>query len=435
MSKRLNHKYLLLVILSCTFFEIRAQDTIPLTEVIRQAMQHNFDVIVASGSAQIAVINNSKGEAGMFPQIRAGVFDNYSINDLRQRFANGQEITSPNAGGNQFGAFIQADWIVFDGLSMFHSKRILETLDEQAKLDLQLRMLETTRQVSNAYAELQRLNSLISFTSEIIGIAEERNKIEKLRWETGLVAKSNYLRSAVSLNQLLVSNINYKADYQKAIGNLNALIGVNQSMQWYPESIAKNNFEIENTLLAGVEGNGNIKRLLLQQELMSLEVKRAKARQLPTIALNGSYNFNRVDNTAGFSLLNRTYGPQAGIAINIPLFNAGSLMRSVKRSEVMLKQSEQLIQAERVRTSALLESNTSALKQIEDVIKLEQQTIEWSRELVEIEMERLKKGQTDVTALYQIQTDYENAAVRLSDAIYRRTLTQNEIKFIMGNVQ
>ena len=419
----------------CFFSKMHAQDTIPLNEVIRQALMHNFDVIVASGNAQIAEINNAKGEAGMLPQVRAGVFDNYSTNDLRQRFANGQEITSPNAGGNQFGAFVQVDWVVFDGLNMFHSKRILETLDEQAKLDLQLRMLDVTKQIGNAYAELQRLQSLISFTSQIIGIAEERNKIEKLRWESGLVAKSNYLRSAVSLNQLLVSNLNYKADYQKALGNLNALIGAEISMIWYPESADMNKFEIENILLGGVESNGNIKRLLLQQELMSLEVKRAKARQLPTIALNGAYNFNRVDNTAGFSLLNRTYGPQAGIAINVPLFNAGSLQRAVKRSQVMLKQSEQLIATERIRTNALLESNKLALQQIEDIIKLEKQTIEWSQELVTIEMERLKKGQTDVTALYQIQTDYENAAVRLSDAIFKRTLTQNEIKFILGNVQ
>jgi outer membrane protein len=419
----------------CMCFKMHAQDTIPLNEVIRQALMHNFDVIVATGNAQIAQINNSKGEAGMLPQVRAGVFDNYSTNDLRQRFANGQEITSPNAGGNQFGAFVQVDWIVFDGMSMFHSKRILETLDEQAKLDLQLRMLDVTRQVGNAYAELQRLSSLISFTSEIITIAEERNKIEKLRWETGLVAKSNYLRSAVSLNQLLVSNLNYKADYQKALGSLNALIGVIPSMLWYPEEVDTNKFEIENTLVGGTETNGNIKRLLLQQELMSLELKRAKARQLPTIALNGSYNFNRVDNTAGFSLLNRTYGPQAGIAINIPLFNAGSLKRAIKRSEVMLKQSEQLIATERIRTNALLEANAMALRQIEDIIKLEKQTIDWSQELVTIEMERLKKGQTDVTALYQIQTEYENAAVRLSDAIFKRTLTQNEIKFILGNVQ
>ena len=72
---------------------------------------------------------------------------------------------------------------------------------------------------------------------------------------------------------------------------------------------------------------------------------------------------------------------------------------------------------------------------VKKYIKIEKETIAWSKELVDIEMERLGKGQTDITALYQIQTDYENAAILLSDAIYQRTITYNKIKFILGNVQ
>jgi outer membrane protein len=411
------------------------QDTIPLQDVLKQALMHNFDVIVASGDAQIAGINNAKGEAGMLPTVSAGVFDTYSTNDLLQRFANGQEITSPNAGGNQFGAFVQLDWVVFDGLRMFHSKRRLEALDEQAKINLQLRMLDISRQVANAYAELQRLETLIEFSSQLITIAEERKQIEKMRWEAGLVAKSNFMRSGVSLNQLVVSNLNYKSNYSKTLGTLNALIGVERSMMWWPSKNAEATLEFENILIGGVETNANIKLLLIQQQVRNLELKQAKAGRFPTVALNGAYNFNRVDNTAGFSLLNRTYGPQAGITINMPLFNAGSINRNIKRGEVLVKQSEALVSAERIRTAALLEGNKASLAQIESILKIEKETIAWSKELVDIEMERLRKGQTDITALYQIQTDYENAAIRLSDAIYQRTITYNEIKFILGNVQ
>jgi len=206
-------------------------------------------------------------------------------------------------------------------------------------------------------------------------------------------------------------------------------------MMWWPSKNAEVTPEFENILIGGVETNANIKLLLIQQQVRNLELKQAKAGRFPTIALNGAYNFSRVDNTAGFSLLNRTYGPQAGITINVPLFNAGSINRNIKRGEVLLKQSEALVSAERIRTAALLEGNKASLAQIESIIKIEKETIAWSKELVDIEMERLRKGQTDITALYQIQTDYENAAILLSDAIYQRTITYNKIKFILGNVQ
>lgn len=409
-----------------------AQKVMTLEEVIARAVSRNFDVLIETENVSLAALDNSASGAGMLPRINLGAGDTYSTNNILQRFASGQEITSPNAAGNQFNAFIQADWQIFDGMRMFYRRDRLDVMEEKAKVDLQNRIQQLTQQVSSQYANLIRLDKLIGFTRNIIHINEEKSMISRVRWESGSTSKSEFLQSNLALNEQKVNLLNHQLNFRAQRASLNELMGAEAEEEWNPlthdgESVALDYEQVLNEVL---NNNLQLKSMMLSQRSLELAKKEAAASALPSVNLFAAYNFTRVDNTAGFSLFNRSYGPQAGFSVILPLFNAGDIQRTKKKAEVTLKQSEWLVLQTKNRLGIRLSQLLRDLEEINSILTIESETNVSAAEWVNIELERLKNGQSNITEVYIAQMSLENSIQRLSEAEYRKAVIIAELKML-----
>lgn len=425
-------RYILIYLLFILSQMSYAQSVMSLDEVIAKAISLNYDIQVETLNLNAAELDNSSSGAGMLPRVNLGVGDTYSTNNILQRFANGQEITSPNAAGNQFNTFIQADWLVFDGLRMFYRKDQLELLEEKAKVDLQLKMQELVRQITDQYANLLRLNELIAYAEDIISINIEKEEIAKMRWETGTSSKTEFLQASLALNEQQVNLLNRKIEFRSQRAEINKMMGEAADLEWSPQ--ATNAAAVEEDYAALLEkmksNNLSLKSSQLQLNAVSKSLKEVKAARLPQINISAAYNFTRVDNTAGFSLFNRSFGPQAGISLIVPIFNAGDINRNVKKAEIQLKQSEVLRMQISNSLNIQLTRLISDLSMTRDIIAIEKETKTKAEEWVNIELERLKNGQSNITEVYIAQTTLENSTQRLADATYRLELLSTELRLL-----
>ncbi|MFN9954683.1 MAG: TolC family protein, partial [bacterium] len=105
-------------------------------EAVRIALENNYDIRIAQGDADIAHLNNTKGNAGMLPNINLVVNENFTLSAFQQKLANGNEFVSSGAPFNAANAGVQLAWTVFDGRRMFIAKNRLEQTDALGQLNL-----------------------------------------------------------------------------------------------------------------------------------------------------------------------------------------------------------------------------------------------------------------------------------------------------------
>ena len=104
-------KSILPLLLCAALAGARAQTTPPelLTAeaAVGIALQQNFDIRVVRADAEIARLNNTKGNAGMLPNVNLVVNETFTLSAFQQKLANGNEFTSPGAPFNAANAGVQ----------------------------------------------------------------------------------------------------------------------------------------------------------------------------------------------------------------------------------------------------------------------------------------------------------------------------------------
>jgi outer membrane protein TolC len=169
-------------------------------------------------------------------------------------------------------------------------------------------------------------------------------------------------------------------------------------------------------------------------EISELMVKSVSGERLPTVTLSGAYNFSRTDNSAGFSLLNRNYGPVAGINVGVPVFTGGTIGT---RKEVALLQTEiTKLQYEELKLTLLtrFESLVNAYSNYVQMRELQLTTVELANENFEIAQNRFRLGQAGILEVREAELSYQQAITRLFDLEYEIKISETELLLLSGKL-
>ena len=312
-----------------------SQQILTLETATRQCLENNFQVQLGKIELDMAVANNTRGNAGMLPRVGVLVGNSLSNNNIRQRFADGRVITRDFVFSNTTNAAVAANWTIFDGYRMSATKQRLEVLESLGFLNIKAVANEVIGQMITAYFEVGRQQSLFQNLQTLLNMSEERLRLATEKLNAGVVAKTEVLQTTLDRNVLIDNIMRQKNAIEQAKINLQTAIG--QPKMELAEDFnidTKNLFFEENklmtleTLLAQVfEKNIDLK---MQQQfifLSQISQKEAKSLRQPTLALNGSYGFALTENQAGFALSNFNLGLNVGIAATLPLYDGGNVRR------------------------------------------------------------------------------------------------------------
>lgn len=411
-----------------------AQETLTVEQAVEIALKNNYDILLAKNEAEIADRNNTVGNAGMLPRITGNVGDNFTLNNLNQKFSNGNEINTNGVTGNNLSAGVALNWTLFDGLKMFATKSKLKRLEEIGELNFKDEVQTVVANVMLAYYDVVRAEQQLKAIDEAIKISEERVKLADAKFQVGTSGKTDWLQAKVDLNAQKSAALTQRKTIEQRKGDLNNLLARNTETDFsVTDSIPLN---LAEQLTAEDLDNKNFQ---LQAAMKNVEVAKYSKKEifsqfLPLLNANLGYNYNRSNNSAGFFLVNQTNGMNAGFTLSVPLFNGLNTLRQNKIAAIQITSSQFNLEKARFQTKLNFYKALKDFQNAQQLLKLEEENIQLANENNKIATERFRLSQSTSIEFREAQKSYIDALTRLVNARYMAKAAETELKRLRGEL-
>jgi outer membrane protein TolC len=425
-----------LMVVQAAYCQTDKAPLLTLEDAIAQGLSANFDIKVLKNEEAIALIQNNWGNAGRLPTINGTAGYNYSNTNLRQKLVNGTLIERNGASFQNENANVQVQWRLYSGGRVIAAKKRLEQTALIANLQIRQQANQVVYNIITAYLNILRLEKQLEATNETIKLFEERKKLAENRFNIGVAPKSDFLQATADLNlqRNLVITLENNIALSKTFLNNQLARNPDEAFE-VSDNVADANLPNRKELLASIDSlNPQLLINKTQSLVLMQQAKEINAQRLPIVTINAGGNLNNNNNSAGFTLQNTTYGPNAGIGIAIPIFQGGVVKQQLRVNEV--QQKNQALSLEILRNN-LLTSLANAYNNYENArrqLELERQNLEVIKENNVIAMERFKKASITTVEFRQTQLDLVESQTRIINAQYQMKQAEADIMLIVGKL-
>ncbi len=410
-----------------------AQELLTLDMAIERALQHNFDIRIARTDAKQAEVNNTAGNAGMLPNLdlRGGL--NTASQNVRNEFIDGRVQQVSNAPSFGYNGSVNLNWTLFDGGRMFLLKKQLNVLELAGEAQLKERVQSVVSQTIQAYAQVvwQRQQGIAIDTGLVL--ARTRMELSLLKYKTGTSAKVDYLQAQVDYNSRQSDSMRQLAALNASFATLNMLMGGDADYIYtVQDSLAIDTSLLPEhaELLENINPSLSIARY--NAEASQLNARMAKANYFPVIALNGAYAYNNTQSQSGFIAFSQSYGPSAGLTLNMPLFRGGNVRREAKIASLQAVRDQLLYERQGTEISRQYRTAWRDYQVSVGAYDLERRSIEAAKENVFIQKERFKAGIATTLETREAENSYVQALVRYYTAIYNLKVNETRVLELEG---
>jgi outer membrane protein TolC len=456
-----------LFVFSCAV--THAQDELSLAQAIQIGLQNNFNVQIGKLNEDLAKINNTWGQAGLFPTINLIGSQPNSI--VQRKPANPFAVAGKNISDNLTGQ-LDAQFTLFDGFFVRLSKERLEKLEELSSGNARFVMENTVQAIILGYYQMLLQQEQLNVLVKNKAFSKERYDYVKLRKELGsaitfdvLQEQNNYLTDSASVLQqeIVIKN---------QIRNFNLLLNENINKTYVlTDKIPLENeaYQYEDLRDKMVKSNTNLRNQYISQELFRNATGIAESNYAPLVTLNvganGSLdrlnaNFrtttgNVLENTVGFvnrdpgqpvfNNVNETafkpstqtgnsYGAYANFGLRFTLFNGGQIRREVESSRIQEKIAE--VTTDQLKLS--LENDLLATLDLYNLrrrlVQIAQVRLEAAELNLSLANERYKNGALSAIDLRIVQDSYQQAALDNLLAIFTGITSRVDLVRLTGGL-
>jgi outer membrane protein len=351
MSKmKIKHKYIIIqfslgVLLCCCTHVTIAQNLPELTldEAIRTGIKNNIQIINRQYDLKSTEIQNTKAAAGYYPTLNFVAGHTHSLSNTQLSFFDGREINQKGAYSNNTNAGLGFNWNIFDANRKGYIKRQLEYFNEMSRIELQQEIALTIYNISNAYLQVLRQQSIVEQFREQLQLSNKRLDINRKTEEKGGISGIMVLQNKVNVQQdssmllLALSTLE-----QTKIELLNQM-QVENIFDFQVSETSLPTFEVfdENQLYQIILKSNHALKLNHLNVLISEQRKRElKSLYYPELNLVSTFNYNLSNNQANFVTQSSNFGPAVGLSLSYPIFDNGLRKRQVKLSEIEIEKSQ-----------------------------------------------------------------------------------------------
>jgi outer membrane protein len=425
---------LLLVILAC--FTSFSQQLLTADEAVSIALKNNYDILVAHNDAEIAKVNNTPGNAGMLPTIAVTGSDNYSLASGHQKPAAGPETNYANVGSSVFAAGAALNWTLFDGGKMFVTKKKLGEIESLGNIQFKATVLQTVYSVTVAYYDVVRQKQQLASIKEVLTYNQERVTILKTSFGAGLSPKTTFLQAQIDLNVYKENALAQQTVIRDAKRALNLLLCRDADAEFEATDSIPLNYVPDRKQLVQKLNTANVDILAFQKqvEVARLSLQEARTLLFPRLSFTAGYYGSQNDNPAGSILLNRTFGPQVGGAITVPLYQSGNASRQITTARLQLKSKEYDFQNVKQQIAVQLQNALDEFEIQNRLLQIEKDNDALAKENLDISMQRLRLGQSTSLELRQAQDSYEESRTRLINIEYNLKVAETKLRQLMAEL-
>ncbi len=406
-------------------------------EAVRIALANNYDITLARSDADIARLNNTRGNAGMLPTVDLVAGENVSLNAAQiQNLADGRLIEAYGALSNTVNAAVQLEWTLFDGGRMYITKKRLAELEALGQINLQTAVQQTTAEVLLAYYDIIRGIQQERALAEVIALNEERLRIAEARLAAGMAAQTDALQARIDLNQRRGDLLAQQTATLAAKRELNRLLARDPATPFSVDEGLKPAYTPDRDALLQkiLAQNPTLLSLQKSADVAALAVDEARTLNKPRITGLGQFGGQRTDNAAGFLLNTTQFGLTVGAGLSIPLYSGGNYRRQVDVAKVQAQQSATRLDDQRLRVTAALDDQLVFFQTQRQLLDLEEENVKNARENLNVSTERFRLGQTNALETQTAQNSLEQALLRRNLALYNLKVGEVQLRLLAGEL-
>jgi outer membrane protein TolC len=429
-------KKALFIVLSAFAVKGYSQQNLSLADAIIIALKNSYDIQLAKTNLEISNINNNSGVAGALPVVSATAGDNEQLTTINQKFADHSRDTKrSNVGSNNLTAGITGSILLYNGYRVVATLKRLNELQQQNQQLLNAQVQNTIAAVSVKYYDIVRQQQFLQTILQSINVSKQKLEILKVRKEAGMSNNADIYQAQLDLNTLLQSKLNQQLVINLGKTDLLNLIFVR------PDSTININDTIVvdktirlDSVQQALKNNPLLLSATMQVQINTLIEKETTALRYPSLRANTGYNFNSNKSSAGFSLLNQSYGPFVGLNLSIPIYNGGASKRQQQVATLNTRnagiQRDNL--AHNLETSAVrtFQSYANTLEQL----RTEQDNYKLSQQLLDLVLQRFQLGQATIIDVKLAQQSFEDAGFRLVNLNYTGKIAEVELRRLSGKL-
>jgi outer membrane protein TolC len=414
-----------------------AQTSYSLQGLIDKVLTENYQVKIVRNQEQMAINNNTLGNAGFLPDVSIQGSTSVSVNNRREESTNGDVNESDNNKTTSLNALASVNWTVFDGFRMFARRDKLGYLQEIGVLETKYLIEQTIADVATLYYRLVTEQQRLANTQKAMQVSAFRLKLERKKNEVG---SGNALR----FNQALVD---YQTDSMDVIRqhqviqsleiSLNQIINQNPLQRIVPtdETIPRSKVEnLEQLIPKSLKTNYNLQIDRLQELIAETDLKSAQANRYPSINLFGQYSYTSQNYNTGTTQSAQFMGPQAGVQVRMNLFNGGNINREVRNARLSAANAS----LNNASTTRIIESLVTdrylKFTTLNQLLSIAQSNVEAAEKSLTVATMQLEQGSIDGYNFRLTQLSVINARHAVTEIEYSLKTTEIELNRLCGEL-
>ena len=410
-----------------------AQNILGIEDAVEAGLAKNFGGRIAIKQQEIAHGNVTLGNAGFLPRGFIDLGYNGTVQNVEQRFISGQEQNRRGARSSLLSSGAELRWTVFDGLRMFRTLDLLKQLDSTAGLQADAEAIGIYRDVSLAWLDAVRQGQQMELLRQGLEISRLRLDLAEARYQAGAQSRGEYLQAKVDFNGDSAGLVNQAIAMLSAKALLAQLMADGDTSFRLPDTLAPPE-RMALPLEAKEWVKNNPMALAAASQVVSENERIAiqKSFLYPEVDIYSRYNFTDQQSQAGFLLSNQSRGINNGVSLYWTVFdglNSRRLVENAKITREISRLQEQDVLQELGRQFA---DAAAAYNQAWVLYALEESTVEFAAQNLDIANERYRAGRTTLLEYRTAQLSYIQAKTRLFDAVYRLRAGDVRLRALRG---
>tara|TARA_Y100001949_G_scaffold36346_1_gene29012 strand:+ start:4216 stop:5532 length:1317 start_codon:yes stop_codon:yes gene_type:complete len=331
-----------IVILS--FSLSNGQDKLTVNDAVKLALENNLDIKISENQNEILKNNASFLNSGYLPRVSSRVGFNKSNQNIEIETPNNLSGKLDNMKSENSFSNVSIEYILFDNNGRKFNYKKSKELSNRSGLEVKEVIENTLLQLYTVFYEVCRLSEEKDIVKSSLEISKSRLERNKIKFDFGQSTKLELLNAEVDVNTDSIRYLNAVKNLSNAKRDLNLVMNVDLNSDYIlDKEIVYNSAEnIINFYDNASKNNTKLKIYAKSVEISDFELKSIRSTYLPTVGLNGSYDWNESINDNPYAFFNKNIydGISGGINLRWDIFNQGKRITANKNAKVMLENSK-----------------------------------------------------------------------------------------------
>jgi len=325
---------------------------------------------------------------------------------------------------------------LYDGGKMFITKDKLAEMQALGELQFNSKVLEIMYNVVSAYYDIVRQKQQLISMNEAINYNKERVIIAQTGFTAGSLVKTDLLQAKIDLNVSMENSINQEYVISEAQKTLNSILGKDPATAFdVSDSIPLSYIPDKDELFLKLNSsNASILSFKKQIDVARLALKETQKGYSPNFTFQGGYYLSQTGNSEGSTLKNRSFGPQIGGTLFIPIYNGGETKRKIAVAKMELQSAQYNLENVKLQANTDLQNALTDFENQQRLLQIEKNNNQLAKENMEISLQRLRLGETTSLEVHQAQENYVQSSTRLINFEYNLKIGETKLKQLISSL-